>query len=196
MDRLVNILTIWMMAIIIASTSCNDLETYSDIPEVEFLQVYLADVTDSLGNKVKQQDILIKVIDGNGDLGLNRDEQYIKVDSSSEAKPDTCNLFVKTMKKTAEGSYETIEKMPEASYRIPYKQPIGQNKYLRAEITIYITTAQNFIDFDTIRYEIYVRDRARNMSNTAISCDIPIRRHGIFYADGTTEYLDEKEDLE
>ncbi|MCR5454742.1 MAG: hypothetical protein K6F33_07135 [Bacteroidales bacterium] len=196
MNQRVNILAALIVAIIITSTSCKDLETYSEIPEVEFLHVYLADNTDTLGNKVKQQDIVIKVIDGNGDLGLNRDEQYIQDEDNPEEKPDTCNLFLKTLKKNADGEYEPIAKMPEASYRIPYKQPIGQNKYLRAEITIYVSTPQVYIDFDTIRYEIYVRDRARNTSNIAISCDVPIKRNGTIYADGTTEYLDEKEDEE
>lgn len=192
MNRRTNILAALLIAVIIATANCGDLETYSEIPEVEFVQVFLADTTDELGNKVKQQDIIIKVTDGDGNLGLNRDEEYIRLDSNSQEKPDTCNLFLKTLKKTADGNYENIPNIPEASYRIPYKQPIGQNKYLRAEITIYKTTAQNYIDFDTVRYEIYVRDRVLNTSNIAISCDIPIKQHGTFFADGTKEILEEE----
>jgi hypothetical protein len=72
-------------------------------------------------------------------------------------------------------------------YRIPYKQPIGQNKYLRAEVIVSHTTPQIKVDYDTVRYEIYIQDRADNLSETITSCDIPIRQDGTVYADGKLE---------
>jgi hypothetical protein len=175
MNRRANILAALLIAILIAAASCSDVETYSEIPKLEFVKVFLADTTDKeLGNKEKLQEITLQVTDGDGNLGLNRGE----ADSLN-------NLFI-TMYKKERGQYvlaiDTIFK-----YRIPYKQPIGQNKYLRAEVIVSHTTPQIKIDYDTVRYEIYVQDRADNLSNTITTCDIPIRMNGTVYADGKIE---------
>lgn len=175
MNRRANILVALLIAILIAAASCSDVETYSEIPKLEFVKVFLADTTDKeLGNKEKLQEITLHITDGDGNLGLNRGE----ADSLN-------NLFI-TMYKKEQGQYvlatDTIFK-----YRIPYKQPIGQNKYLRAEVIVSHTTPQIKIDYDTVRYEIYVQDRADNLSNTITTCDIPIRMNGTVYADGKIE---------
>ena len=174
MNRRANILAALLIAILIAAASCSDLETYSETPEVEFQKIFLADTIDDLDNKIKLQEITLQVTDGDGNLGLNRGE----ADSLN-------NLFI-TMYKKERGQYvlaiDTIFK-----YRIPYKQPIGQNKYLRAEVIVSHTTPQIKIDYDTVRYEIYVQDRADNLSNTITTCDIPIRMNGTVYADGKIE---------
>lgn len=170
------LLSAFVIAVLIATaTSCNELETYSEIPKVEFVKVFLADTTDKeLGNKVKLHAITIKITDGDGNLGLNRNE------------PDTLkNLFI-TMFKKSNGEYVRTADST-FSCRIPYKQPIGQNKYLRAEVIIHMETSRQIITYDTIRYEIYVQDRLNNLSNTEVSCDIPIRQNGTVYADGHIE---------
>lgn len=163
-----------MIAVLIAAASCSDLETYSEIPKVEFKKVFLADTTDDLDNKVKLQAISLQVIDGDGNLGLNRED-----------KDSLRNLFITVFKKE-KGRYERTDDTT-YTYRIPYKQPIGQNKYLRAEVIVSMTTAQKNINYDTIRYEIYIQDRADNLSETITTCDIPIRQNGTVYADGKME---------
>ena len=170
-----------IMIAAIAAVSCSDLETYSEIPRVEFIKVFIADTVDDLDNKVKQQDITIQVIDGDGNLGLNRGET---------TSADSTNLFVTVFNKTADGKYEAIEDIKHTNYRIPYKQPIGQNKYLKAEVIIYMMIAKKFINYDTIRYGIYVNDRDMNVSDTTFSCDIPIKRNGTIWADGRTDFTD------
>ncbi|MBQ1884346.1 MAG: hypothetical protein II165_04940, partial [Bacteroidales bacterium] len=52
--------------------SCEKVESYSEIPEVEFTKVYLADTLDKLKNEVKHQLLYFNVIDGDGNLGLNK----------------------------------------------------------------------------------------------------------------------------
>ncbi|MBO4772812.1 MAG: hypothetical protein J5595_09785 [Bacteroidales bacterium] len=178
MNRRANIFAaLIVIAVMIAAASCSDMETYSEIPKVEFQKVFLADTTDKeLGNKVKLQEITLQITDGDGNLGLNRD-------GSDTTK---YNLFI-TMFKKEQGQYvpaiDTIFK-----YRIPYKQPIGQNKYLRAEVIVSHTTPTIYIEYDTIRYEIYVMDRNGNNSNTAVTCDIPIRMNGTVFADGSNDF--------
>lgn len=177
MNLRANILAALLIAALtIAAASCSDLETYSEIPKVEFQKVFLADTTDKdLGNKEKLQQITLQITDGDGNLGLNR-----YGDDTTKN-----NLFITIFKKE-QGQYmrtsDSIQK-----FRIPYKQPIGQNKYLRAEVIVNMTTAQQNINYDTARYEIYIQDRADNVSDTIITCDIPIRFNGTVYADGTME---------
>jgi hypothetical protein len=72
MNRRAYILATLIIAVLIAAASCSDLETYSEIPKVEFKKVFLADTIDELDNKVKLQEISLQVIDGDGNLGLNR----------------------------------------------------------------------------------------------------------------------------
>ena len=165
-----------VIAVMTVAASCSDLETYSEIPRVEFQKVFLADTIDNkdLGNKVKLQEITLQVIDGDGNLGLNRDDH------------DTLrNLFITVFKK--ENGQYTRTADTTYTYRIPYKQPIGQNKYLRAEVIVSMTTPMLYVKYDTVRYEIYVQDRDENLSNTVTTCDIPIRENGVVWADGRLE---------
>ncbi len=179
MNRRANILAaLIVIAVMIAAASCSDLETYSEIPRVEFQKVFLADTTDKeLGNKEKLQEITLQIIDGDGNLGLNRNDN----DSLR-------NLFITVFKKE-QGQYIRVNDTIN-TYRIPYKQPIGQNKYLRAEVIVSMTTPMQYINYDTARYEIYIQDRADNVSETITTCDIPIRRNGTVYADGTNDFDD------
>lgn len=176
MNLRANILAALLIAVLtIAAASCSDLETYSEIPKVEFQKVFLADTTDKdLGNKEKLQQITLQITDGDGNLGLNRTDN------------DTLrNLFIYIHKKQNGQYIRTADTAN--TYRIPYKQPIGQNKYLRAEVIVSMKTLQQYITYDTARYEIYIQDRDNNVSDTIITCDIPIRFNGTVYADGTIE---------
>jgi hypothetical protein len=173
----------------IAAIGCDKLETYSEIPEVNFQQVYIADTLDALGNDIKLQNITIQVIDGDGNLGLNTE------DTTGNFAPNSQyynNLFITISRKLDDGSYKQLDNLT-GNYRIPYKAPIGQNKYLKAEIKIKMEIALGYIDYDTIRYEIQVCDRLLNSSEKAISCDIPIRRHGTVWADGHTSFFADEE---
>ncbi len=175
MKNTINIITVILIAAMAAVSSCTDLESYSEIPKVKFLKVFTADTTDTIGNKVIYQDIYLQVIDGDGNLGLTRDDN----------EKDSSNLTIDFQKKV-DGKYiRAFDSIPK--FRIPYKQPIGQNKYLRAEVKVNFTIPKIKVNYDTIRYKIHVRDRAQNTSDTVITCDIPIRWNGTVYADGSTE---------
>lgn len=187
MKKFLGILSVVMMLAVGMISSCEKLETYSELPEVSFLSVYIADTVDNLGNEVKLQRLKLEVIDGDGNLGLNASDSTGNFSSDSLY---TNNLFITASNKESDGTYRTIESLT-GKYRIPYQAPLGQNKYLKAEITVKIETPIAFISsYDTIRYEIHVIDRALNISPTEISCDIPIKEHGSVWADGTTSFVE------
>ncbi|MCQ2249641.1 MAG: hypothetical protein MJZ66_00885 [Bacteroidales bacterium] len=180
------------VAIIIGAISCDEIETYDPMPRVEFTKVYLADTLDELQNEVKLQRIHLEVIDGDGNLGLNRD------DNKGQFDPDSIgynNLFITVFHKTKDGSYQELTEISDnMRYRIPYKEPIGQNQYMKAEIIVKVEVPLAALDYDTIRYEFFVFDRKMNKSNVATSCDIPARRHGTVFADGHTSFVKEETD--
>jgi len=163
--------------------ACGKLETYSELPSVEFKSVYLADTVDGQKNDVKLNRITLEIIDGDGNLGLNDS------DTIGDFNPVYYNnLFISILVKQ-HGEYRRV--FDDFKYRIPYKAPIGQNKYLKAEVIVKVEPFLAYFDYDTVRYEIFVYDRALNKSETAISCDIPVRGHGTVFADGKCSFFEE-----
>ena len=182
-----------LFIIVLISTlyACSKLETYSELPSVEFKQVYLADTVDGLGNDVKLQNVTLEVIDGDGNLGLNDEDtlEHFHHDSLYYN-----NLFIAIFEKHGK-DYVELKKLSEGlRYRIPYKAPIGQNKYLKAEVRVKLEIPLAYFDYDTVRYEIFVYDRDLNKSQIAESCDIPARGHGTVFADGKCSFFEEEEE--
>jgi len=186
------IIALSVVSMLICAMACDEIETYDPMPRIEFTKVYLADTLDALGNEVKLQRIHVEVIDGDGNLGLNRE------DNTEQWSPDSIgynNLFISVFSKNADKTYQELTGISEnMRYRIPYKKPIGQNKYMKAEVIIKVEVPITSLDYDTIRYEFFVYDREMNKSEIATSCDIPARRHGTVWADGHGSFFAEKED--
>ncbi|MBQ3658096.1 MAG: hypothetical protein II956_14840 [Bacteroidales bacterium] len=183
--------TLFIIFLISTLYACSKLETYSELPSVEFKQVYLADTVDALGNDVKLQNVTLEVIDGDGNLGLNDADT---VDDFNAKSLYYNNLFI-TISEKQNGSYVELQKLSEnLKYRIPYKAPIGQNKYLKAEVRVKIEIPLGYFDYDTIRYEFFVYDRDLNKSEIAVSCDIPAREHGTVFAGGKYSFFEEEEE--
>lgn len=158
---------------------------------MEFVSVYLADTVDALGNDVKLQNLNLEVIDGDGNLGLNSEDTINSFAPDSEYYN---NLFIRLFQKT-NGNYIEVEQLSKnLKYRVPYKAPIGQNKYLKAEVKIKIEIPLGYFDYDTVRYEIFVYDRDLNKSEIATSCDIPARGHGTVFANGECSFFQDEEE--
>ena len=185
------ILFLYLTVLVSILCSCGKLETYSELPSVEFVSVYLADTVDALGNDVKLQNLNLEVIDGDGNLGLNSEDTVNSFAPDSEYYN---NLFIRLFQKT-NGNYIEVEQLSKnLKYRVPYKAPIGQNKYLKAEVKIKIEIPLGYFDYDTVRYEIFVYDRDLNKSEIATSCDIPAHGHGTVFADGECSFFQDEEE--
>lgn len=182
---------LFITVLLLTLYACSKLETYSELPSVEFKSVYLADTVDVLGNDVKLQNVTLEIIDGDGNLGLN------DKDTTGDFSPESLyynNLFI-TVSAKHEGSYSELQKVSEnLRYRIPYKAPIGQNKYLKAEVKVKIEIPLGYFDYDTVRYEFFVYDRDLNKSEIAVSCDIPARGHGTVFAGGKCSFFEEEDE--
>lgn len=134
---------------------CKKEDTYSKIPEIKFVSLEKFDYTTPFDSVV----LTFSFTDGDGDIG---------VASSDTATRDA---FAK-LYELKNGTYEewTIG-TPILQYALPYMEPRGSNESLKGEISIAIN--YNILQpNDTIRYDLYIVDRAGNQSNTITTSSI------------------------
>jgi hypothetical protein len=172
MGTLRNILTIAILST--GLFACNKIESLSDIPRIEFTSFVVVDTTDILGNTYKGGRLNFYFEDGDGDIGLkNPGINYV----------DTVDLFFTLYRKT-DGEFTLVpdgDLMRPSDYTIPFIDPQGQNKIVKGTITVtFLYQYYSPADSAVLKYEFYMKDRALNISNTEITCEIPISRNGIY----------------
>ncbi len=154
-------LIIWSVIISFVFSSCRKTQTYPEIPEIEYKSFLFRDTTDLLGNKGLVGNLVFSFVDGDGDIGLKQPP-----DSIDPGDPGYSNLFF-TLFDMQDGILVEIGddelKFP-LNYRIPYLEPRGMDKSLTGEIEVEFTYL--LFEFDTIKYDFYITDRAGNVSNT------------------------------
>lgn len=152
--------------------SCTKIEHLSPIPNIKFNSFTIFDTLDILGNESKAGKLSFYFEDGDGDVGL-------KVPSGGLA--DSTNLFF-TLYRKIDGAM--VEVSPDdilhpSDYRIPYMVRLGQNKILKGTVTV--TFLYPFYSLtDTIQYDFYLKDRAKNNSNVATTSEIIISANNIY----------------
>jgi len=136
--------------LLLTFSGCKKEEAISNVPSLKFVSI-------TPNPALKYQDeikITIEYTDGNGDLGENT--------------PDVKNLFCKDSRNNV--TYE---------FRIPQLGPDNSNIIINGKLTFNLAP-QGFIDdnntTETATYSIYVKDRARNMSNTVQSTTLTINK--------------------
>jgi len=131
--------------------SCLKGTQYPDEPEIEFISTVFTDSVDLLGNQSFLGVITFGFTDGDGDIGIRQGDT-------------TKNMFVLQI-----GIKNGQNQVPtDLSYGIPYVTPSGQNKNLRGEIDVDVNIPNplgNPYPFDSVFFEIYIEDRAKNQSN-------------------------------
>ncbi len=148
-----NIILVIFMAI--ALSSCLKKQTASPIPLIEF--------KDFIANK-DTADLLISFTDGDGDIGLTQNDT---------AAPNNYNCFISYIEKQKGVWVKRI--LPfDFNYRIPVINTSSKAKTIKGEIKIAIKPYyyDPFSKFDTIKYEIYIVDKALNKSNVISTPEI------------------------
>ncbi len=101
-------------------------------------------------------------------------------DNGSE---DTVNMFFDLYRKTGNIFSEVPENDPmnPSDYRIPYMTRLGQNKILKGTISVtFMYLFYEVENTDTVKYEFYVMDRAKNVSETITTSEIALSVNGIY----------------
>lgn len=142
-------------------TSCNRNPIYSVIPFIEFESI--EDVDNSRIN------LTFYFQDGDGDIGLEGD-----LPADSLVTDADYNFFCKYFEKQ-NGTYVHVETSGTLNARIP---PLSYSVPESIEGTV---TIERFInnplsDYDTVRLEFYIVDRAMNQSNTVQTPDIIVKK--------------------
>jgi len=146
--------------------SCQKIITYSDIPQIKFKSFTLKDTVDAIDNIIKLGELVFSFIDGDGDLGLEQP------DSIQQNDTIIVNLFF-TLFEKIDGQFQKVDEEDletPLNYRIPYMEREGQNKTLKGEIQV--NFEYYIIEYDTIKYEFYIVDRALHKSNVETTPEI------------------------
>jgi len=162
--------------------SCTKPQHYSPIPLITFDKVILKDTIEKVGSTydtVKLVKIVFKVIDGDGDIGLKPEETEIKYLYRDSLWNN--NYFSSRYRFENGFPIEVQDTLAPPFYRIPYVVLIGQNKTLKASISIDITYPYyaTGLQFDTVMYEFFIVDRDLNKSNVEFTPKIPLDSVGV-----------------
>lgn len=146
--------------------ACIETEPVSPVPEIEFISFDLSAGYDNLGNDILLGKLKFSFIDGDADFGINIDT----------TKPQEYNIFLSEYGKLNDTYYfiEPDTTTPPLNYTVQHDDRldrVGQNTTIRGTVTLNIYYL--FLpDYDTIRYDFYIVDRAGHESNIESTTDI------------------------
>ena len=174
MKRKCNIL-VFSILVMIMIMSCKKVETYPDIPEVHFKSYTAEDSVDVLGNEIKLVELVFTFVDGDGDIGLKQSDTIPPYVGKYK------NNFFSTLYVKDNGKYKEVENIAVSNYTIPYIEPQGQNKTLKADVKVkfeYTISQENdsLFNYDTMMYKFYIVDRALHQSNIDSTSDIVFKK--------------------
>lgn len=163
--------------LIIAAISCKKYEEYPREPRIEFMDFVL--LRDAQG--IDQRGVLrFSFTDGDGNIGLY---DYDSV------PPFDYNLFIRYFEKK-NGTFEEVFLITSryeddstlvydtATFngRIPILMPAGKNKSISGEIEDTLFVNNPLSSFDTIMFELFIRDRDLNESNVIQTPPIVVKK--------------------
>ncbi|MBE9468130.1 MAG: hypothetical protein IMY72_07400 [Bacteroidetes bacterium] len=151
---------------------CTKIESYPNTPEVHFKSYTTDRFIDNSDNDIKLAEIIFSFVDGDGDIGLRQS------DSLEPYVGKYKNNFFSSLYIKSNGKYIEVKNIFLSNYTIPYIEPKGQNKTLKADvkITFEYTNSDTLFNYDTLMYKYYIIDRALNQSNIDSTCDIVFKK--------------------
>lgn len=146
---------------ILIFTSCVKDKQYPVEPRIEF-KSFLKTNNDSTGI------ITLEFTDGDGDIGLSESDTLPPYDSTY-----FYNFFLYIFE-YKNGKYDSVETDIPYHGRIPRLKNVEEGESIEGEIEMKVDvfTMDYFIPSDTIRFDIYIVDRALHHSNTVHSRQI------------------------
>ncbi len=135
-------------------SSCTKKSCNEDIPTIKF---YRFDQFDD-----KTAKLIINFTDCNGDIGLNQ---------ADSIEPYRYNFFMEYFEKQ-NGTWANINPVIPYYYRIPILYN-GSDDSVEGDIEISMASYYNpYSDYDTIKFQIHIMDRALNKSNIVETSEI------------------------
>lgn len=172
MKRLIAFLVVAALVITVYS-GCKKPETFPIIPAIEFKSI---GSYKNISGKDSVTVITISFTDGDGDIGYAPAGNGPVFDDTSSAY--YYNFIVHFYeKKNGVWVRDTVFDRPPFSGfsgRLPNLTPRGENKALKGDISMDQYISFYPVQNDTIKYEVYIYDRALHKSNTVMTSEIVI----------------------
>jgi len=143
-------------------------ETFPDIPEIEFAGY--KNIFDT-NQYAKFGELSITFRDGNGDIGLGEGDTNYPFQRGGDY---FYNYFINYYEKQ-NGTFVKVDLVPDLNSRIPVLTPDYPNKAIKGLIVNTLILNPHPL-FDTIRFEMYIYDRALNKSNVIVTPAFLLRK--------------------
>lgn len=153
--------------------SCIKEENYPDVPEIGYKEFQLVFANTTAPYPV-QGILAITFQDGNGDIGLRARDTFPPYNKEGEYY---YNYVIKYFEKRDTGWAERVLDPP-YSARLPILNQGYEGKPIKGLIVDTLSMDPS-PDFDTVRFEMFIYDRALNKSNVVTTPDIVLRRSGL-----------------
>lgn len=150
----------------ISFNGCKKPDEFPLIPSIEFKSIYSTKNSQGYDQKVF---VTVSFTDGDGNIGYYSVESGRNEPMFDDPTSQYYNNFIVKTLILQNGIWNSID--TPISARIPYLTPEGANKGLRGEILREFTVPIPLVQ-DTLRYEIFIYDRALNKSNTISTSNI------------------------
>jgi len=149
-------------------TSCMKKESFSDIPQIGFLSFIKAYDT---GQFAKSGILTISYQDGNGDIGLSDRDTLSPYQKNGSYYYNLVIIYYEKQK----GIFKQIDLDIPLSARIPPLTPDEPNQAIKGTITDTLVLNPHPV-FDTIKFGVFIYDRALNKSNVVTTPEIILRK--------------------
>lgn len=148
--------------------SCIKQESYPDVPEISYRSFILLFDTSAYA---KRGVLTFAFQDGKGDIGLQPGDTFPPFQRGGDYY---YNLVITYFEKQ-QGQWIEIPLDPSFSARIPLLNPDYPGKPIKGFIsdTLLLDPAPSF---DTVKFDVFIYDRALNKSNTISTPDIRLKR--------------------
>lgn len=150
---------------VVLFSSCLKKQEFPNRPAIELIGVYsnpaALSANDSLGF------VKFSFTDGDGDLGLSASDT---LGEFGQGQPYYYNLFIHYYEKR-NGVYEEYVTPLPLHVRFKRLEAVGGSGALEGEMSVRYFTLPGSA-YDTVRYEMYIVDRAKQHSDTIVTPDI------------------------
>lgn len=147
-----------LFLLVLGFSSCLRRNDFPDEPQIEYIDFVKYQNTqgkDSIGV------LKFRFTDGDGDIGLDEPDTFPPFNEGSQYY---YNFYVTYFEKQNGNFVEVTLPLPNNS-RIPNITPEGQNKTLEGEIELSLYINNPLSNFNTIKFEAFIYDRALHQSN-------------------------------
>jgi hypothetical protein len=185
-------LSLGLAAASVAVGSCISPPEFPDTPSIEFKSLTVARQPTNPGD-IPADSVIITLgfEDGDGDLGLTQEEYnnppYQRLNADGTLNPNHWNYIIKLFVKNSTGQFvpytrtpNGLEIQPESYYgQFPHLEPNADKKApLQGDLRFgqRLSLGSPFFPGQEVRYEITIKDRALNSSNTVTTSSFVVVR--------------------